>query len=336
MINLKHLLLAFIATLFFSDLSFGQRKPNDKYYSTSFTEKQYPLKPLPSDITTYSSKIKGYTKLDKERLRIKYLKMSGLKIDNEAPHITLSVKLPEFGFRTKTEVKQKEYEDSKTKTKYYRYYVVQKYRYSVEYIVYKTKNDEMLAEGTFVDSKEKNFSERRTRKAAYEVYTKAAEGGHNKRLEEVAIKNTLTQVKEAFESDFLVVDKDRGLGLGNVKGDGERLPDMKKAFELAKEGIKALNQESGQKNLQEAIQIWKKALPESDLKKRKARINYRMTRMIYYNMAFAYYLLNDLSNARKYALECKKLKGIRYRADIIIKKSDEKEKRYKVNNIAFK
>ena len=338
-IMIRILNLTLFITLLMVSATFAQRKPNDKYYSISFKEKQYPLKPLPKEIKTYASKIGGYTRLDKVRLRTKYLRMPTLEIDNENPHITIRVKLPGYGFRAKTQIKQKEYKNDKTKVKYYRYYVLQEYNYTVEYMVYKTKNDELLAEGTFVDSGSKNFEERKSRKEAYQVYTNAVKGGHNRRLEENAIKVTLTKVKKAFESDFLLVDKSKSLGLGDVKGDGDRLPDIKKAYKLAKEGIEAYSsggKKGAEAKLNEAIEIWKKALTESDLKKRKSRINYRMTRMINYNLAFAYYLLDDFSNAKKYAEDCKKLKGIRYRAGSIIRMSNQKEKRYKANSIAFK
>ena len=52
--------------------------------------------------------------------------------------------------------------------------------------------------------------------------------------------------------------------------------------------------------LDSAINIWQTALKESDLKDRKARIDQKVTRHIYYNLAFAYVLKNDFDKAQQY------------------------------------
>ncbi len=52
--------------------------------------------------------------------------------------------------------------------------------------------------------------------------------------------------------------------------------------------------------LDSAIAIWEKALEESDLQNKKARIDQKVTRHIYYNLAFAYVLKNDFAKAQQY------------------------------------
>ncbi|OJJ22003.1 hypothetical protein BKI52_08155 [marine bacterium AO1-C] len=334
--TMKYLPL-FLAFVFATSLSFAQRKPNDQYVPVKFKEIQYPLNPLSDEIKTYTAVLEGRMSYDEAKLS-NLIIIKSLKRDNENPDLTIRVKVPDEGFKPKVEVKKRE-ETKKGKVVRTYYYVHVSEVYNARYTFYNTKTDKVIAEGNIFASVQKDFKETRTKRAAMQDYKNAVEKNNflmnfEKKMLFKVLKKNYNQLRSHFEK----MSVERDLGVGKVKGKGDRLPDVQKAYKLANEAIEAFKmkgKEAFTKKLNESIDIWKKALTESDLKKRKSRVNDRITRMLNYNLSLAYYLLNDLTNSRKFAQECKKIKGVRYRANEIIKLCKDKEKRYKANNIQF-
>ncbi|MFT6946146.1 MAG: hypothetical protein ACJARP_000557 [Vicingaceae bacterium] len=60
--------------------------------------------------------------------------------------------------------------------------------------------------------------------------------------------------------------------------------DLEKAAKLVKRGVNPMGSSDGKAELKEAIEIWKKALGESDTNDKKARINSKVTQSIYQNL----------------------------------------------------
>ena len=60
--------------------------------------------------------------------------------------------------------------------------------------------------------------------------------------------------------------------------------DLEKAAKLAKRGVNPMGSSDGKAELVEAIEIWKKALSESDVNDKKARINANVTEALYQNL----------------------------------------------------
>jgi hypothetical protein len=86
-----------------------------------------------------------------------------------------------------------------------------------------------------------------------------------------------------------------------------------------------------------AIAIWEKALSEADYENKKARIDSKVARHIYYNLTLAYLWIDDFVKAREYAQGRKKdvgswdknfLSGIRILSDFI----DNRARRHEANN----
>ena len=102
--------------------------------------------------------------------------------------------------------------------------------------------------------------------------------------------------------------------------------DLTKAYTLAKQGYDLIYQTRDRKNghakLQEAINIWKQALTESNVNDNKSRINEKVTALIYYNIAEAYMWMSNFDEAEqwinkainagemKYKNEAKRLQGV--------------------------
>ncbi len=327
-------LLLLTAVIFSISTTFAQRKPNDKYYTVRFKEKRYPLKPLPKEFKTYSSKITGETRLDKFSLRGEYLKIKGLQKNNQSPNLLVLVKLPMEGFGYSKDLKKKEYKRDDG-TKYYRYYYRISYEYGIKYRLINTKNDNVIDEKYFDMGDTKDMPESSSYSAAYE-YWKNNRTKKVREIERSIVRGALRQIKERIESNHCLVDVTRATDLGTVKGKGTRLPDVKETYEIAKKAVEAYKKggkDAAKPQLEDALKRWTKILEEVDLKSKKSRVNYRMARMLYYNCAFFYYLLDDFDNSHKYADECVKIKGVRYKANRIKSWADDKKARHQANGL---
>lgn len=102
--------------------------------------------------------------------------------------------------------------------------------------------------------------------------------------------------------------------------------DLTQAYTTAKQGYDLIYQTRDRKNgsakLTEAINIWKKALTESNVNDNKARINDKVTALIYYNIAEAYLWMSNFDESEqyinkainagemKYKTEAKRLQGV--------------------------
>ena len=84
-----------------------------------------------------------------------------------------------------------------------------------------------------------------------------------------------------------------------VKSKNESHNDILDAFNTATLGFKMLatNEAQGKTELDKAIDIWKKALEESDLENKKARIDKDVTIAIYVNLLEAYFALRNTNEA---------------------------------------
>ena len=84
-----------------------------------------------------------------------------------------------------------------------------------------------------------------------------------------------------------------------VKSKNESHNDILDAYNAATLGFKMLatNEAQGKAELDKAIAIWKKALEESDLANKKARIDKDVTIAIYVNLLEAYFALRNTKEA---------------------------------------
>jgi hypothetical protein len=94
------------------------------------------------------------------------------------------------------------------------------------------------------------------------------------------------RTEETFELNF-------------VKSKNESHNDLLDAFNAANLGFKMLgtNEAQGAMKLNEAIGIWNKALEESDIENKKARIDKGITVAIYFNLLEAYFALRNTAAA---------------------------------------
>ena len=80
--------------------------------------------------------------------------------------------------------------------------------------------------------------------------------------------------------------------------------DLVNAYTVASQGYKSINQSRDRSNakgkLNEAINIWKQALTESNVNDSKSRVNDKVTALLQCNIAMAYIWLSEYDNAEQY------------------------------------
>ncbi len=93
----------------------------------------------------------------------------------------------------------------------------------------------------------------------------------------------------------------RKIELSFVKSKDETYQDLLIAYNDASAGLKILidDEINAKKKIDNAIELWNKALLESDIKNKKARIDKDVTLAIYFNLLECYFANKDISNLEK-------------------------------------
>lgn len=141
-----------------------------------------------------------------------------------------------------------------------------------------------------------------------------------------AISDNVSGINGFLNDKFGYMDMTRRTDLFTIKSKDFDYSDYQKAFQAAQDGMAAIQYKDKQSTvttkLQEAAGIYNKALIESDLNNRKARIDKHVTAATYVNLAEVYLWLGDYSNAEitigkaenidigKYNRECRELKAL--------------------------
>jgi len=119
-------------------------------------------------------------------------------------------------------------------------------------------------------------------------------------LEEKTFQSNLILINELVNDRFGYKNTLRKTELYYVKSKDD-YQDLLVAFNDASAGLKVLRDDpaSAKAKLQSAIQAWNKALTESDVKNKKARIDKDVTVAICFNLLECYFALGDSVNADK-------------------------------------
>ncbi|MFI5204686.1 MAG: tetratricopeptide repeat protein [Flavobacteriales bacterium] len=141
-----------------------------------------------------------------------------------------------------------------------------------------------------------------------------------------AVLANVSGINGFLNDKFGYVEQTRKTDLFTIKSKDFDYSDYQKAFLAAQDGMAAIQYKDKQSTvttkLQEAAAIYNKALTESDLNNRKARIDKHVTAATYVNLAEVYLWLGDFANAEitiskaenidigKYNRECRELKAL--------------------------
>jgi len=122
-----------------------------------------------------------------------------------------------------------------------------------------------------------------------------------KTYEEKVLQENLTLINNLVNDRIGYKRVTRKVELNYVKSKDEAYQDLLMAFNDASSGFKLLidDEATAKTKLQNAVQIWNKALLESDPKNKKARIDKDVTISIHFNLLESYFALNDVANGEK-------------------------------------
>lgn len=122
-----------------------------------------------------------------------------------------------------------------------------------------------------------------------------------KTYEEKILQDNLNLINNLVNDKIGYKRVTRKVELSFVKSKDETYQDLLIAYNDASAGLKILidDETNAKSKLDNAIQLWNKALLESDIKNKKARIDKDVTLAIYYNLLECYFATNDVANAEK-------------------------------------
>jgi hypothetical protein len=117
-----------------------------------------------------------------------------------------------------------------------------------------------------------------------------------------------------------------------------KYPDFREAYQHAVMGYNYLETDKNKANeyLMKAIAIWEKALSESNITNKKARINNQYTGALLVNLILAYTFVENFEKVKEYKIRTKTIDlsgGIENRLQEIDQVSMDYQKRYAVNHI---
>lgn len=122
-----------------------------------------------------------------------------------------------------------------------------------------------------------------------------------KTYEEKILQENLNLINNMVNDRIGYKRVNRKVELNYVKSKDETYQDLMLAFNDASSGLKLLMDDAptAKTKLQNAIQLWEKALLESDPKNKKARVDKDVTIAIYFNLLEAYFATNNVTSGEK-------------------------------------
>lgn len=121
-----------------------------------------------------------------------------------------------------------------------------------------------------------------------------------KNMEEKILQDNLKFINNMLNDKFGYSWAKRTSKLFFVKNGGAEYNDLTAAFNEAIAGFSMLQQdsESAKQKINNAAEIWNKALQESDLNNKKARIHKELTMVLYNNLLEAYFALGNVQGGK--------------------------------------
>jgi hypothetical protein len=173
--------------------------------------------------------------------------------------------------------------------------------------------------------------------AELEMYWGSNKNGWLYEQDNFIYTESMKKLREYLASTFGYVKMERKTSLAIVKDKKVNYDEYSFAFEKAVQGYSMLNTErrsEGEALLKEALDKWNKALQESDVNDKKARIDAKVTEATIINCAEAYMWLNNFTEAENYLLKLKvkDLDRYDYYSNKLQVFMTEMKNRYKANN----
>ena len=297
----KFLLLLVVCAFFMPNVILAQKVKKETVGIYSYTQlpsdtrlkecKTYKVYPY-GDINSYEKdkindvfKLPGFEKKSRDAGNTDFV----IKVEK----YQVNIDKPEKGSR---EEKVKNKDGTERKVKYYYYESKATYKFKIG--VYKGEEEvyyKILSGDDNVRGSESSSSS-----TAYENYKKA----RSSYLSNLS-KSKLSSVDNALKEKFCYLKKSVYLRSAHIKPKKYKYDDYEAAYEKMKNGYLVLKENENaidevKDDLTKAIEEYKTILKESDINNKKARVNNKVTTLLYVNIAHCYFLMKDYAKASEY------------------------------------
>jgi len=122
-----------------------------------------------------------------------------------------------------------------------------------------------------------------------------------KNLELQVLKENLNYINHLVNDRLGFENTERKTGIDYVKDKKGEYADLTEAYNLANAAYNMLGKTDDQakSKLEQAVALWSKALGESDLLDKKARIDKKVTTSLYFNLLEGYFILRNVDEGEK-------------------------------------
>jgi hypothetical protein len=239
------------------------------------------------------------TSYDYNALASTYLFIDGLQ-KNAANAINYTVTLQGFEATPAKIVTEKKTESTKsssgavTSQEVNYYHIEFTYRHPMSFRISNAINQEVYAAAPA------EFTEFKTYKGpASKTAPSSDASALIKQMEDKCLQENLSAINHMVNDRIGYEKTNRASELFYVKSKNESHNDIMDAFNAATLGFKMLgtNEAQATAKFNEAIGIWKKALEESDIENKKARIDKDATIAIYFNLLETYFAMRNITDA---------------------------------------
>lgn len=260
-----------------------------------------------------------------EMLANSHLKIDGLK-KNEENALIITATLYGFEYiepEVKTEQKTRVTKNSAgetSRTKYNVYWYEASYKHPIN-IKVETPSGDVLVDEIFEEFNEYTLYKSKSKDNSRPSLNANQLKGQ---LEQKIVKDNLTKINKFLNDKYGYPTKKRAVRIRTVKPKKHNYDDYTEAYNLASSGYELLkkDEEGAKAKIAQAITLWEKALEESDVNNKKARINQNVTVATYINLIEACIWANDYDKAIQLSQQANKLKLSGKEKELIEQRSD--------------
>jgi len=332
------LLAAYIFS--FSISLYGQR-PNTK--KVTFKYIQPPEFPLPSNVKTYYSQVSNYStrvttlnNITPERI----ISLDGYKKASFLSDADLEIKFSinkasSINYVQKVNYKEK-INDSTYVDRVGGIYIVES-TINISTFIKDVLNDRILSSKDGVNRSQKFTSPRYSTYNAAVAARKANALSDATRAYHALYSASISSFISSINSDFGYPVKKTSQPIARGKGKKHDYSDLNKAFDMFSSTLEKYDGSNLTPEIElgilNCIDIWNKAILEFVPKKRKARIGDKIIGELYFNLAYAHFILRDWENVYKKLSKANESKGLKRLTKNFDLKTKSLEKRYKSNAV---
>ncbi|NPA68916.1 MAG: tetratricopeptide repeat protein [Chlorobi bacterium] len=292
--KLQKLFILIFAVLFTGNQNFAQKLKKERLVVYKYI--QLPTDPLPENYKSYILSITSEDPYIADEIYSHFNLVGFNKKKSGTSEFVIEVTDYPFQYTTKKNIRDKKVtKDGKTTvTRYYSYSYNIKYKLSSRM----TNLDGEEIFSTVADiSKTGRASESTSSSQAYKNCI-----GYIKQYKDKRAVTATSKLNKTYNNKFGYPEKTNSLVIFKVKPKKFEYDDFEEAYNIAVEAAKIIKNDMDatgkcMEAYVPAIQIWEKALEESDITKKKTRVNKNVTCACYYNMGNAYLLCKNYDKA---------------------------------------